>query len=121
MSELLRVLHTLSLEEAQELLDSIAERELVTVWGIGGKKRILRPELSRTQQVLLLLYSEQEAAVPAEDLASWVEAPRLSDFRRDVLRPLHRRRLIEFDEDTDTATLSPTGSEEAEHILADLE
>lgn len=118
MSELVRVIHALSLEEAQQLLDSIADREIVTVWAIAGKKRILRPEMSRTQQTLLLLYSEPETAVPAEDLANWIDVPRLADYRRDVLRPLHKKRLIEFDSDSDTAILSPTGAAEAEALLA---
>ncbi len=118
LSELVRVIHTLSLEEAQELLDSIAEREVVTVWAVAGKKRVLKQGMSRTHQTLLLLYSEHETAVAAEDLASWIEAPRLADYRRDVLRPLHRRRFIEFDAETDTAVLSPTGAVEAEAVLA---
>ena len=117
VSETIRVVHNMSLEEAQDILDSIAEREMVTIWTVAGKKRILRLDLSRTDQTLALLYNDPEVAVAAEDLASWVEAPRLSDFRRDVLRPLHRRRLIEFDAETDTAVLSPTGAEAAEEIL----
>jgi hypothetical protein len=74
-------------------------------------------DLSRTEQTLALLYSEAGAAIPAEDLAAWVEAPRMSDFRKDVLKPLHRKRLIEFDVETNTALLSPTGVPAAEEIL----
>lgn len=117
LSELVSVIHELSLEEAQELLDSIAEREIVTVWAVAGRKRVLRAGMSRAQETLVLLYSEQGTAVPAEDLASWVEAPRLSDYRRDVLRPLHAQRLIEFDPETDTAVLSPNGTVRAETLL----
>jgi hypothetical protein len=117
LSELIRSVHTLSIEEAQELLDSIAEREVVAVWAIAGKKRVLDPSKSRTEQTLMLLYSEPDTAVLAEDLASWVEASRLAEYRRDVLRPLHRKRLIEFDAETDTAVLSPTGAEAAEALL----
>jgi hypothetical protein len=84
---------------------------------VAGKKRVLRLDLSRSDQSLVLLYNDPEAAVLAEDLASWVDAPRLSDFRRDVRRPLHRRRLIEFDAESDTAVLSPTGAAAAEAIL----
>jgi hypothetical protein len=46
-----------------------------------------------------------------------VEVPRLSDFRKDVLKPLRRTRLIEFDLETDTALLSPTGATAVEEIL----
>ena len=118
MCELLRLVHTLSLEEAQALLDSITEREIATIWAVAGKKRVLKASMTRREQVLLLLYSDPGSAVPSEDLAAWVEAPSLKDFRRDTLRPLHRARLIELDADTDTVTLSPTGAREAEAILA---
>jgi hypothetical protein len=117
IAELLRSVHTLSLEEAQAILDSITEREMPTVWAVAGKKRVLDTAMSRTDQTLVLLYSDHEVAVLAEDLAAWVEAPRLSDYRKDVLRPLHRRRLIEFDLESDSAVLSPSGISRAEEIL----
>jgi hypothetical protein len=118
VAELLRSVHVLSLEEAQALLDSIAERELPAVWAVAGKKRVLDTSMSRSEQTLVLLYSEQEVAVLAEDLAEWTEAPRLSDYRRDVLRPLHKRRLVEFDVPSDSVVLSPRGITAAELILS---
>lgn len=117
LSELIRNVHTLSLEEAQALLDSLAERELVAVWAVAGKKRVLRSGMSRTEQTLVLLYSEPDVAVPVEDLATWIEVLRISNYRSDVLRPMHRKRLIELDADTDTVVLSPLGIGEAEKIL----
>lgn len=33
----------------------------------------------------------------------------MAGYRRDVLRPAHRERLIEFNEQSDEAHLSPTG------------
>lgn len=118
VAELLRSIHTLSLEEAQAILDSITERELPAVWAVAGKKRVLDAAMSRTEQTLVLLYSDQDVAVLAEDLAAWVEAPRLSDYRKDVLRPLHKRRLVEFDAESDSVVLSPRGVAEAERILS---
>ena len=56
--ELIRVYHKLSIEEAQEIVDAISIRSLPDVWEVGGKRRVLRPELKGKQQVLLLLYGE---------------------------------------------------------------
>ena len=71
LCELIRVVHTLSLEEAQALLDAIAVRQLPQVWTVVGKKRILDSSLDYKSQTLLLLYSEKEAGIPAEDLFQW--------------------------------------------------
>lgn len=117
LCELIRVYHSLSLEEAQAILDAISERELPTVWAVGGKKRILDPAMKYREQVLVLLYSDPDTALPVEDLRDWVEHPRMGDFKRDVLNPLHKKRLIEFDEETATVVLSPLGADLAEKLL----
>lgn len=114
LSELIRVVHAVSLEEAQALLDAIAEREVPHVWAIAGVKRVLDPNLSAREQVLVLLYSDPEAAVPVEDLFAWVEYGRQDRFRASVLMPLHRARMVEFDRDTNTILLSPLGATETE-------
>lgn len=116
ISELIRVVHAVSLEEAQALLDAIAEREVPQVWSVAGARRVLKPTLSYREQTLLLLYSEQ-GPVPIEDLFDWIEHPRMSNFRSQVLLPLHRARLIEHDRDTDTALLSPTGAERVDREI----
>ncbi|MGI8552765.1 MAG: hypothetical protein ACR2PL_18550 [Dehalococcoidia bacterium] len=117
LCEMIRVVHNLPLEEAQALLDAITERQIPEVWSVVGKKRVLVPNLDAKSQTLVLLYSDIEAAVPAEDLCDWVEYSTLSNFRRDVLRPLHRARLVEHDRETDTAIISPTGIEKVEKEL----
>jgi hypothetical protein len=114
LSELIRVVHEISLEEAQALLDALAERELPHVWATAGVKRVLDPDLSAREQVLVLLYSDPQTAVPVEDLFAWVEYGRQDNFRTNVLRPLHRERLVEFDKDTNTVLLSPLGATETE-------
>lgn len=120
LSELIRVKHDISLEEAQALLDAIAERQLPVVWAVAGRKRVLNTSLTLSDQTLLLLYSDPDSAVAIEDLAEWVEASRLSNFKDRVIAKLHAARLIEFDSETFTVVLSPTGAEAAEEILRRL-
>ncbi|HEV2974188.1 MAG TPA: hypothetical protein VGX69_04240 [Solirubrobacteraceae bacterium] len=117
LSELVRVVHEVSLEEAQALLDAIAEREVPHVWSIAGVKRVLDPSLTTREQVLILLYADPEVAVPVEDLLKWVEYSRMNDFRTKVLAPLHDSRLVEFDRETNTVLLSPRGAEETERKI----
>jgi hypothetical protein len=114
VAELIRALNAIPLEEGQALLDTIASRELPQVWSVGGVKRVLARGLSYGDQTLLLLYSDPEAAVPVEDLCAWVEHPRISDFKKDVLRRLHSSRFIEYDRENQVAMISPTGAAQLE-------
>jgi hypothetical protein len=112
--ELIRVYHKLSLEEAQDIVDSLAQRNLPEVWNVAGKKRVLRDGISFKDQVLLLCYTEQESAVFAEDLLAWVEYSHSSLFKSRVLGSLHGQRLIEYDRESDLVTISPKGVKEVE-------
>lgn len=114
LCELIRVFHSLSLEDAQSLLDSVAERQISVVWSVAGKRRILDTKLDFTSKTLLLLYSDTSQALPASDLFSWVEHSNMTVFRRDVLRRLHKQRMIEFDEDLGMVMLSPAGAKRVE-------
>ena len=109
MCELVRLRYAISLEEAQAICDSIAERQLPQIWDVFGRKRVLVPGLSYPDQTLLLLYASSEAAVPAEDLFEWTEHSNQSVYRRDVLRYLHHKRLVEYDEDLQMVAISPLG------------
>jgi len=115
--ELIRINHGLSLEEAQDLVDSISVRSLPTIWEVAGKKRVLMSGLGSKDQTLLLLYSTAERAVLVEDLCEWVEYGRVYDFIRRVLAPMHAERIIEFDKGTETVYLSPVGAKYVEDNL----
>jgi hypothetical protein len=117
VAELIRIFHNLSIEEAQELIDSIVARQLPLIWEVAGVKRVLRPDLSLKDQTLCLLYSDPHTAVTTEDLALWIDVKRISDYKARVLAPLHRDRLAYYDRSTETVSLSPTGAEAAERLL----
>lgn len=108
--ELIRVFHSLSLEDAQALVDSLASRNLPHVWQVSGKKRVLTQGLDFKQQVLLLLYSDTDSGVLTEDLFSWTEYSNLAMFKKSVLGALHNKRLIEYDRETETVVISPLGT-----------
>lgn len=115
--ELIRIYHNKSLEEAQEIVAAIAEKNIPEVWNINGKKRVLMTNLSAKQKVLLLLYSTEEHGVLFEDLIDWVEYSNSSDFKSKVLIPLHKESLIEFDRELNMAILSPKGVRDVELLL----
>jgi len=117
LSELIRLTLSVPLEDAQALLDAIAEREIALVWAVpGGKRRVLDPTLAKADQTLLVLYHDIDTAIPVEDLADWI-GYKGHNFKSRVVVPLHDKRLIEFDEDTRTVILSPKGKAAAEAII----
>lgn len=114
LSELIRINHGLSLEEAQDLIDSISIRQLPDIWEVGGKKRILRDGLKARDQTLFLLYSKKDSAVFVEDLCDWIEYCNPHAFKSNVLSTLHKERLIEYDKESESVTLSPKGAKHVE-------
>lgn len=117
LCELVRIVHNLSLEDAQALVDSISSKEMPEIWSVAGRKRVLKKGLDYKSQVLLLLYSEVNEAILIEDLFDWTEYSRMNDFRRHVLTPLHKERLIEWDKDTDSAIISPVGIDKVQNEI----
>jgi hypothetical protein len=116
MAELVRLLHMLTTEEAAAIVDGLIEREVAWVWTHGDKKRVLRKGLTWKQQTLLLLLTEAGDVAEA-DLFRWLEHPSLPSFRRDVLKQLHKDRLIEYDLDKRTVRMLPPGVTAAEELL----
>jgi len=109
MAELIRIFHGLSLEEAQAVVDSIATRSLPYIWEVAGKKRVLRKGFTYKQMTLLLCYSEVDEGVLTEDLFSWCEHSNFAVYKANVLKSLHKDRLIEYDSDNQIVYLSPAG------------
>jgi hypothetical protein len=109
MCELVRVYHGLSLEEAQDIVDGLALRNIPQVWYVQGKRRVLRTDLSMKQKVLLICHQEGSGSVLTEDLFDWLEYSNLAVFRSKVLTPLHKDRLIEYDKAAQTVVISPLG------------
>lgn len=117
IAELIRLKYSVSLEEAQSICDAVITRQTPQIWEISGKKRVLTPGLSYSKQTLMLLYSSADFAIPVEDLFAWIEHKNLSNYKRDVLRPLHSARLIEYDKETEMISISPSGIKNIEIML----
>ncbi len=98
MAELFRIYYQCSLDEAQDVVDALAQRRLLLVHELQHTKRVMLPSLSLKDQTLLLLTSGFPARVSEADLLAWVEPRDTSDYRRRVLRALHSQRMIEYEE-----------------------
>lgn len=116
MAELIRVLHGISTEEAQGLVNGLAERRVPFVWHGEGVKRVLEPKLSLKEQLLLLIASVP-STVSTSELLQWSEYGNKSYFRHLLLR-LHGERLIEVSKNESTVQILPPGSRYVEEIVA---
>lgn len=117
MCELIRIYYSVSLEEAQGIVDTLNTRTMPDIWEVMGKKRVLRKDLSFKDKTLLLCYTTPNDAVLIEDLFEWTEYSSLSSYRRHVVRPLHTEKLIEFDQEIEAIFISPLGIRKVESTI----
>jgi hypothetical protein len=109
MAELVRVFYGVSTEEAQALVDTLAERRLPLVWKSGEIRRVLKPDLPLKDQLLLLLASIA-GRVSVEQLFKWSDYGKRPYFNR-LLRQLHGNRLVEWHEKSAEVEILPPGTE----------
>lgn len=118
LAEVIRVFHNVSTVEAQEAVDALSERELTLVWEVDGKTRVLDTGLKISDQTLVLLYSKP-GGISETELLHAVEYSSASNYRRDVLRKLHKKRWIEYNQGSGLVRISPLGGSHVEtSILA---
>jgi len=116
MAELVRVFHSLSIAQAQQLVDALAEVRLPVIWeGENGIKRVLRPELKLHEQILLLV----AACVPdasVDGIIEWVEHDN-TKYVMTTMRKLHAERKIELTERTRRVRILPPGSKAVQDLI----
>jgi len=108
------VFHKLSIEGAQELVDAIAERRVPLIWHGKDVKRVLNPKVEVRDQLLLLI-ATSPGMVGTKSLQAWTEYKNPTRFI-EILKELHRSRLIEFYERDAKVEILPPGSIEASKI-----
>lgn len=116
LSELVRIFHDVSTEEATAAVNSIVERTIPTVWKVGENLRVLDVSMSMLDKTLVLLYHRM-TPVSETDLCRWVEHSNSSAYRRDVLRKAHKAKLLEYDTKRGTVEISPLGTKRVEGKL----
>lgn len=111
--ELVRVFHGVSVEDAETAVNALVERRIPEIWQVADQKRVLNTSLRAREQTLLLLYSET-SWVGVEDLRGWIEYRNAAQYRANIIAPLHKSRLVEFDASKGLVMISPKGVQEVE-------
>lgn len=117
VAELIRLFHGVDPNVATEAVDLLVERIIPVVWIIDGKYRALDTTLTMKNKTLLFLYQHGKPVSEAT-LADWVEHSNLSVFRRDVLKNVHKEKLIEYNSKNKTAQISPKGIQYVESTIS---
>jgi hypothetical protein len=122
LAEIIRIFHTVTTSEAQEMVDMLIERKHPIIWEVWGTdiKRILDPKMKKGDQVLVFLH-HSPSWVSDNDLFSWVGHSNLSMFRTSILVPFHKSRLIEYDKKEHRSKISPLGATEVENRILKIE
>ena len=97
VADLIRVFHDVSPDQAAAAVEGLVQRVVPLVWEVNGSRRVLDASLSMKDKTLLLLYGA-DGFVAELELVSWVEHSNPSAYRRAILRPAHRAKLLEYDE-----------------------
>lgn len=113
LAEIVRIFHGVSTEEAQATVDELVERKHPLIWEVEDVRRVMDPDMNKTDQTLLLVYSKP-AWVPEKELVLWVEYSSLSMFRKHILIPSHDARLMEYDQRQGRVRITPRGSADVE-------
>jgi hypothetical protein len=119
MAELVRVYHALTTTEAQAIVDDLVERRTTFIWKSDTCRRVLKPDLKLTDQMLLLIASTTTGC-NEEDLFNWVEYKNRGYFKKN-LQELHtKKRFIEFNSATGAIILLPPGAEYVTELIQEL-
>lgn len=92
MSELVRIFHAVSPEDAAAVVDALTEREIPLLWHIGDRTRVLGAQLSARQKALVLLYGSV-GAVHVRQIATSIGYKNVSQLPSKSLEAGSRRRL----------------------------
>lgn len=113
MGELVRNYSQLPFADSHAVVEAVTARTFHMVWSNGDVRRVLEPAKTSGQKVLILLYAENKPVSVAQ-LQAWVEYKNGTDFKRKVLKDLHKKALVHFDEQAATVQILPTGQTHVE-------
>lgn len=113
LAELVRLKSGLPPDDTQRMVDTVIERQWPLVWKHGGITVVLDHTMKARDQVLLLLYDKSPRTT--DELLAITEYSNRSGFR-EILRRLHKSRLIHVQPDG-ACQLLPPGLREAEAVL----
>jgi len=87
MAEFIRLYYTADSNEAQRVINSIVERKVPVVEEFGEDLKVLNPDLTVADKILLIFYKKHPNYVLTSDLKNWITT-KSPTFITNVLRGL---------------------------------
>lgn len=116
VAELVRLFHSVDINEAAELVEIVSQRSLPQVWEKDGVIRVLNPKMGAKDKTILVLYHLGQAVAYGK-LFDAVEYSHKGMFVKSVLNSLHKEKMIDLNRKTGLVTLLPPGEQKAEMLL----
>ena len=113
VGELVRFYSRLPEEDSRAIVEAVTARTHRIIWQDGDIRRVLDPSRTAADKVLILTYTaNEEVSVP--DLVKWCEYSNASRLRRRVLKELHKKAQVHFNEEADSVRILPPGQQDVE-------
>ncbi len=107
LAELYRINYLITLPKAQELVNNLVSRKLELIFEINGVKRILNPKLKIKDQILLLLYSDNDQYLTIDNLCIHLKYNNKNYLKNKILAEIDNHKLIELTVDEKVYLLPP--------------
>jgi hypothetical protein len=107
LAELYRINYTITLSKAQELVNNLVTRKLELVFDVNGVKRILNHSLKIKDQILILLYADNNQYLTIDNLCTHLKYKNKSYLKSKILSELDKKKMIELTEDEKVFLLPP--------------
>lgn len=115
MTELVRIYHTGSIDQARRIVQTINEIRVPVVAEVDGFVRVQNTTLDVPTKALVILYYKQPNKVSDTDLAKWLRYQNLSRFRSSILRDLDAEAMIHHE--GGWCTILPKGIHRVESVV----
>lgn len=113
MGEFVRNYSQLPLNDSHAVVEAVTARSFHMVWASGNVRRVLEPAKTAGDKVMILLYAEAKPVTVAQ-LQAWVEYKNGTDFKRKVIKALHKKAWVQYDEKAATVQILPPGQSHVE-------
>lgn len=114
LAEIIRIKSELAIEDCKKIINGLVERNLPIIYDNNDIIRVLDTSLNTKQQLLLILYHRGDL-VTVEELLIYTEYSNSSVFKNKILKDLHKKRFIEYR--NNTCEITPLGLKEVEKIV----
>jgi hypothetical protein len=97
LAEFVRLYHTVTANEAQQMVESLVTRRAPAVQEFAGFLKVLNPALRAKDSMLLLLYQRGTGGATYAELLGWANPKMKANLRRTLAQLVHDQAYVHYD------------------------